>query len=158
MNRQAKDSAQAPGLSAMALIGRASRGFARVYEPALKELGLSIGQVPVFVMLKGGHAMTQGELARLARVEQSSMAQLLARMERDGNIVRTADPADGRSKLISLTAAAEKRMPAAREILFAGEAAALKGFSAAEQKTLMSLLARLNANLDEAAGEPGDVA
>ncbi|HVI54523.1 MAG TPA: MarR family transcriptional regulator [Luteibacter sp.] len=152
MNRQAIDASGAP-TGALALVGRISRGFARLYEPKLREQGLSLGQVPVFVMLKGGKAMSQSDLARLVRVEQPTMAQLLARMERDGNIVRTADPQDGRSKLISLTADAEKRMPAAKKILFSGEAVALAGFSDAEKNTLVALLERLSANLDRAAEE-----
>lgn len=138
---------------ALALIGRASRGFARLYEPKLRELGFSLGQVPVLVMLKGRKALSQIELARGVRVEQPTMAQLLGRMERDGNIVRTPDPQDGRSKLISLTADAEKRMPAAKKILFSGEDVALAGFSEAEKDTLVALLDRLSANLDRAAGE-----
>lgn len=152
MNRQAIDVSGAP-TGALALIGRVSRGFARLYEPKLRELGLSLGQVPVFVMLKGGKALSQSDLARLARVEQPTMAQLLSRMERDGNIVRTPDPDDGRSKLISLTTDAERRMPSAKKILFAGEAVALAGFSEAEKDTLVALLDRLSANLDRAAGE-----
>jgi MarR family transcriptional regulator, transcriptional regulator for hemolysin len=152
MNRQAIDVSGAPA-GALALIGRASRGFARLYEPKLRELGFSLGQVPVLVLLKGRKALSQIELARGVRVEQPTMAQLLSRMERDGNIVRTPDPQDGRSKLISLTADAEKRMPAARKILFSGEDVALAGFSEAEKDTLVALLDRLSANLDRAAGE-----
>lgn len=154
MNRQDTKLDKAPGGTAMALIGRAGRGFARVYEARLRELGFSVGQVPVLVMLKGGNALTQSDLARFVRVEQPTMAQLLTRMERDGNIVRKPDPADGRSRLVSLTPAAEKRMPQARDILFAGEAVALAGFSKAEVATLLGLLERLNANLD-GAGEEG---
>jgi DNA-binding MarR family transcriptional regulator len=152
MNRQAIDVSGAP-TGALALIGRVSRGFARLYEPKLRDLGFSLGQVPVIVMLKGRKALSQSELARGVRVEQPTMAQLLSRMERDGNIVRTPDPQDGRSKLISLTADAEKRMPAARKILFAGEDVALAGFSDAEKDTLVALLDRLSANLDREAGE-----
>ncbi len=39
------------------------------------------------------------------------MAQMLARMERDGLIQRAADPADGRSSRITLTELAEERLP-----------------------------------------------
>jgi DNA-binding MarR family transcriptional regulator len=38
------------------------------------------------------------------------MAQMLTRMERDGLIERTPDPADGRSSHIALTKVAQKRM------------------------------------------------
>ncbi len=47
--------------------------------------------------------MTQTALARQALVEQPTMANTLARMERDGLIERTPDPDDKRSALVRLT-------------------------------------------------------
>lgn len=78
------------------------------------------------------------------------MAQLLGRMERDGMIERVADPADKRSRLITLTDAARERMPAARAIMLQGSAQALEGFSEEEEATLLALLLRVNANLERA--------
>ena len=54
-------------------------------------------------------ALTQKELARLAAIEQPTMAATLARMERDGLIERRADPDDGRSSLVSLSAKARRK-------------------------------------------------
>ena len=86
------------------LISLAARGFARLSEARLKPLGFGVGHLPVLVALQEGQAGSQRDLARVARVEQPSMAQMLARMERDGLICRMPDPADGRSSQISLTA------------------------------------------------------
>jgi len=131
------------------LINMASRSFARLGERRVKAHGFSIGQLPVLYLLKDGVAMSQKQLAQLVKIEQPSMAQMLARMERDGLIRRTPDPNDGRSSLISLTAAALSRLPAAREALSEGSGGALAGFSAEEVATLVSLLQRLNVNLDQ---------
>nr|WP_275410201.1 MarR family transcriptional regulator [Streptomyces sp. SID14478] len=66
--------------------------------------------------LAQGGAMSQKELARLARIEQPSMAQLLARMERDGLVERAPAPDDRRGSLISLTAVAGGTTPQPRAI------------------------------------------
>ena len=134
------------------LISLAARGFARLSEARLKPLGFGIGHLPVLVALQNGKAATQRDLARFARVEQPPMAQMLARMERDGLIQRTPDPADGRSSRIVLTKAARDGMPAAIATLFEGNRQALAGFSEEEALLLADLLTRLIDNLDRIAG------
>ena len=133
------------------LVSLAARGFARLSEARLKPLGFGVGHLPVLVALRDGRAGTQRDLARFARIEQPPMAQMLDRMERDGLIERVPDPADGRSRRISLTEGAEARMPQAVAALFQGNQEALRGFSEEETKVLVDLLTRLIANLDEIA-------
>ena len=142
------------------LISLAARGFARMSDSRLKPLGFGVGQLPVLVALQNGNASTQRDLARFARVEQPPMAQMLARMERDGLIERTRDPADGRSSRIVLTKAAQQRMPEATTTLFQGNREALTGFTDAEAVQLVDLLTRLIENLDQIASaesSSGDV-
>lgn len=133
------------------LISLAARGFARLSESRLKPLGFGVGQLPVLVALHNGVASTQRDLARFAKVEQPPMAQMLARMERDGLIKRNPDPADGRSSQIVLTNAAKKRMPEAITALFQGNSEAMNGFTPAEAAQLVDLLTRLIGNLDQIA-------
>jgi MarR family transcriptional regulator for hemolysin len=133
------------------LISLAARGFARLSEARLRPLGFGVGQLPVLVALQNGEASTQRDLARFARVEQPPMAQMLARMERDGLIERTRDPADGRSSRIVLTKAAREGMPEAIATLFQGNREALTGFTDAEAEQLVDLLTRLIDNLDQVA-------
>lgn len=133
------------------LISLAARGFARLSEARLKPLGFGVGHLPVLVALQDEQAGSQRDLARFARIEQPSMAQMLARMERDGLICRTPDPTDGRSSQISLTEAARTRLPDACAALFQGNRDALNGFTKGEVTLLVTLLTRLIANLDCAA-------
>ncbi|MGO6677349.1 MarR family winged helix-turn-helix transcriptional regulator [Rhizobium leguminosarum] len=133
------------------LISLAARGFARLSESRLKPLGFGVGQLPVLVALQNGKASTQRDLARFARVEQPPMAQMLARMERDGLIERTPDPADGRSSRIVLTKTAQECMPKAIAALFQGNREALAGFMDWEAGQLADLLTRLIDNLDQIA-------
>ncbi|GGP18832.1 MarR family winged helix-turn-helix transcriptional regulator [Silvimonas iriomotensis] len=115
----------------------------------LKELGFALSQLPVLVSLKHAGTLSQAELAHIAQVEQPSMAQLLNRMERDGLITRQPDPADGRSRLISLTADAARRMPQGKAVMEHACDNALAGFNPAEQAQLQALLQRLNGNLEQ---------
>ncbi len=70
------------------IVGHAYRTFARIVDAQLRELGFAMSQLPVLIALKQGKPLPQAELARIARVEQPSMAQLLNRMERDGLVER----------------------------------------------------------------------
>jgi len=133
------------------LISLAARGFARLSESRLKPLGFGVGHLPVLVALDNGIANTQRDLARFAKVEQPPMAQMLARMERDGLIQRTRDPADGRSSRIVLTGAARDHMPEATATLFQGNQEAMAGFTETEKMQLVDLLTRLIENLDHIA-------
>ncbi len=133
------------------LISLAARGFALLSEARLKPLGFGIGHLPVLVALREGRASTQRDLARFAKIEQPPMAQMLARMERDGLIERTPDPEDGRSSRITLTKAAEARLPDAIAVLLRGNQEVLRGFTDKETRQLVVLLTRLIANLDRVA-------
>jgi DNA-binding MarR family transcriptional regulator len=130
------------------LISLAARGFARLSEARLKPLGFGVGHLPVLVALRDGRASTQRDLARFAKIEQPPMAQMLARMERDGLIQRAPDPADKRSSRVTLTKAAEARLPDAVAVLLEGNHEVLRGFTDEEAGLLVALLTRLIANLD----------
>lgn len=137
------------------LVSLVARGFARLSEVRLRPLGFAPGQVPVLIALRDGTARTQRDLARFARVEQPPMAQMLARMERDGLIRRDPDPEDGRSSIVTLTALAEERLPDAVQRVLEGNRDALRGFSNEEAEQLVVLLGRLIANLDRIANSDG---
>jgi MarR family transcriptional regulator, transcriptional regulator for hemolysin len=134
------------------LISLAARGFARLSEARLEPLGFGVGHLPVLVALQDGRAGTQRDLARFARIEQPPMAQMLARMERDGLIKRAPDPADGRSAHIKLTRTAKARLPEAVAVLLQGNREVLRDFTSEEADLLVDLLMRLIASLDRVAG------
>lgn len=129
-------------------ISRVHRAMTRIGDARLKALGFATAQLPVLGALHSGEKRSQTDLARLAKVEQSSMAQLLARMQRDGLITREPDPEDRRSSLISLSAEARERLPAGREVLLQGARDMTRGLSDAEVETLVSLLERVLANIE----------
>jgi MarR family transcriptional regulator, transcriptional regulator for hemolysin len=134
--------------SAGYLTSLAARSYARLSEARLRPLGIGAGQLPVMVALSNGTANTQRDLARVTKVEQPPMAQMLARMERSALIVRSPDPADARSSLIGLSSLGKKSLPEALKIVMNGNGQALNGFNNEEREQFIDFLIRLNANLE----------
>jgi len=130
------------------LLGHIHRSFHRIADTQLREHGFAMGQLPVLMALKDGRPHSQAELARLAQVEQPSMAQLLARMERDGLVQRVPDPDDRRSRLVLLTPECRARMHESRAVMQALAAEALADFSAEDRAELGRLARRLAEKVD----------
>lgn len=137
-----------PTASLPQLINRISRALARDGDAVLKPLGLRYAQIPVLALLGTGAKLTQKALAESAGIEQSSMAQLLARMDRDGLIRREPHPHDARSQTITLTPDATARANDAHQHLRSLERRAIEGLSAEQVQTLRELLTRVGRNLD----------
>lgn len=139
-----------PERMATLAIGHLARLLWKLNDVRLRAVDLTASQLPVIVALKNGERRTQMELARLAGVEQPSMAQLLARMERDGLICRVPAPDDRRSSLVSLTEAALQRLDPGRDVLRAVEGAACAGLDENETEVLIQLLGRVAKNVEAA--------
>lgn len=133
------------------LINQSSRLFAALGDARLKPLGLRYAQVPVLAALRDGQALTQADLTRQLGVEQSSMAQLLMRMERDGVIQRSAHEQSPRASRISVTPPTARRLSSARKQLDGLDAQALDGLEPKEVSSLLRLLERVRANLERIA-------
>ncbi len=129
------------------LLNHASRLLSSLGDARLRPLGFRYAQVPVLALLRTGEKLTQAELTRQVGVEQSSMAQLLTRMESEGSIVRTPHPSHARMTEVAVSKETAKRLPAARTLLQKLDAEAVKGFSSDEVATLVRLLERVLANL-----------
>ncbi len=135
------------------LLGHIHRSFHRVADSQLRERGFAMGQLPVLMALKDGRPHSQADLARLAQVEQPSMAQLLARMERDGLVQRVPDPDDRRSRRVLLTPECRARMHESRAVMQTLAAEALDGFSAEDRAELGRLVRRLAERVDRMLAE-----
>lgn len=89
--------------SAAYLAGQLAKGFARSLQKRAAMLGFSPGQYPVLVELWAEDGLTQTQLLARVDIEQATMANTLARMQRDGLVERRKHPADKRAQLIFLT-------------------------------------------------------
>lgn len=130
------------------LLGRAARLFERRTQERLKKLGVSNAHIPVLRALEDGGAKSQTQLAQLARIEQPTMAQMLARMERDKLVHRVPNPEDGRSSLYSLTKSALGKVTEARKALEKSGIELLAPLSATENATLATILGKIVAHME----------
>ncbi|MBL8838380.1 MAG: MarR family transcriptional regulator [Alphaproteobacteria bacterium] len=153
--RGAKPPAETPALprrrSLGYMVNHAARLFARALQREIAPLGLVPGQFPALLMLWEQDGLTQGEIARRVEVEQPTMANTLARMERDGLIVRTPDPADARRAIVRLTARGRALEAPAAAAGRRVNARAAAGLAAAERETLLRLLGAAIAALEPGA-------
>jgi MarR family transcriptional regulator for hemolysin len=133
--------------SAGYLTNWAARLFARALERRI--IGSSSGPMPVFFALQDGGALSQKELVQQAAVEQPTMAATLNRMERDGLIVRTPDPRDGRSSLVSLTPLGLERAEAAFKFAVEVNAIANRALKPEERALFYDMMRRIIATLEK---------
>jgi DNA-binding MarR family transcriptional regulator len=141
--------------SAGYLVNHLARLFARELQLRIKPLGLSTGTFPALLVLWESDGLTQRELIERLDVEQPTMTNTLARMERDGLIRRGKDPADGRAQRIWLTESARALEAPATAAAEAVNARALEQLSPEERAALIGLVRKVIAGLQTEADARG---
>ncbi|WP_026381091.1 MarR family winged helix-turn-helix transcriptional regulator [Afifella pfennigii] len=129
--------------SAGYLTNHLARLFARRIQARIKPLGLTPGTFPAMLELWTQDGLSQGELVRRLDIEQATMANTLARMERDGLIRRLQDAQDARVQRVWLTERGKALQNAAVEQAAAVNDEALAGLSASERQELIRLMNKL---------------
>jgi len=141
--------------SAGYMVNHLARLFAREIHARIGPLGLTPGTFPAMLELWAEDGLTQRDLVARLDIEQATMANTLARMERDGLIRRTPDPKDRRAQRVWLTEAGRALQgpatAAAREV----NAAALEGLGADERAAFLRTLGTVLRGLQQRRGTPG---
>jgi DNA-binding MarR family transcriptional regulator len=75
---------------------------------------LSPSQTAALATIERGGPLTPSELASIERIQRPTATRVIARLEEAGWISRAADPADGRSSLVSITAEGRALLEAVR--------------------------------------------
>ena len=126
----------------------------RRFEERLRPLGFGMAYLPVAIALEEHGPLQQKDLLRYARVEQPTMAALLARMERDRLIARKSDPTDARARLVALTPRAKSVLASVKEAMAAVVEEAMSGISEADRNVLVMSLQLVVHNLTEETVDP----
>ncbi|MEX2455062.1 MAG: MarR family winged helix-turn-helix transcriptional regulator [Rhodospirillaceae bacterium] len=84
---------------------RAARAVARRFDDALRPLGLTNGQFSLLMSLNRPEAPRMGSVAALLAMDRTTLTANLKPLERRGLVTTAPDPADRRSRLLTLTAA-----------------------------------------------------
>jgi DNA-binding MarR family transcriptional regulator len=93
--------------------------------------------------------LTPSELAQRERVQRPTATRIIARLEADGLVVRTADPSDGRSSLIAISAAGRALLHAVRTRKDAYLAKRLRTLAPEDRATLERAAVPLERLLEE---------
>ena len=135
--------------SAGYLMNHIARQFAILLGEGLKPLSIAPAQFPILLELWQKDGLSQQELVERADLKQATIANTLARMERDGLITREPNPDDARSRLIMLTEQARALQQQSTEIAKAINQTALSDLSADEQKLFLEMTAKIVARQQE---------
>lgn len=103
--------------------------------------------VGVLMRLLDADGLTQATLARVQRVEPSSMCRMIDRLERDGLVERRRSPGDRRCIRVHLTAAGRAAAHRGAEGARALEDEIFAGLSDDEREALSDMLSRVLARL-----------
>jgi DNA-binding MarR family transcriptional regulator len=113
------------------------------------DAGLSPAQNAALATLDRRGPLTPSELATHEHIQRPTATRLLARLEEDGLVVRSADPEDGRSALITITDRGRTLLGESRTRKDAYLAQRLRSLDADELATLDRASAILERLLDE---------
>ena len=125
------------------LANHMARLFALGLAPRIKPLGITPGQFPALLELFEKDGQTQKELVGKLDIEQATLANTLARMERDGLVVRREHPSDARAKTIHLTKKAKDIKAEAVQAARAQNEEALARLTDAERVQFVDLMRRV---------------
>lgn len=138
------------------LLRRAQQYASDIFARAGLSDSVTLRQTVLLAAIAEKEGRSQSELVRATGVDRSTLADMMARMERKGLIARAAAARDGRAKSVKLTPAGRKRMadvlPAIREI----DARILAALPRAKRRMFRETLGALSDAAD--AAEEADVA
>jgi MarR family transcriptional regulator, transcriptional regulator for hemolysin len=124
-----------------------SRLQSKNFERHASGLNMTLAQCKVLAHLERNEGIAQVRLAELADTDPMTLVRILDRMERDGWVERRADPVDRRARQLFLTKAATPVLEEMWRVADRARAEALAGLSAADREQLLSLLGRIQSNL-----------
>jgi DNA-binding MarR family transcriptional regulator len=84
-------------------VQRAARALARRFDAALQPLGLTNGQFSLMMSLNRPQPAGMADVATLLAMDRTTLTAALKLLERRGLVKVTPDPADRRSRLLTLT-------------------------------------------------------
>lgn len=130
------------------VINHLSRLMTQTLGDKLKSSGVTPGQFPVLMCLWEQDGLTQRELYERVNIEQATMSNTLARMERDSLVKREPDPADRRASRVHLTSYAKKLESTLSSAAKATNKKALGALKKKDKKALLDAMETLIDNLE----------
>ena len=124
-------------------LGRRDRSLARTLAP----FGLTVSRWRVLAALHARPGASLTRLAEITAVDRTTAMRTVEHMRRDGLVDRTADPADRRTSLLSLTRKGEALFSRVFVIVAEQNRRAVTGLSEQELEIFVAQLQRIIANI-----------
>jgi DNA-binding MarR family transcriptional regulator len=97
-------------------VQRAARALARLFDEALRPVGLTSGQFSLLNAINRPEPPPLGPVAQLLAMDRTTLTAALKPLERDGLVTVTIDPKDRRNRLLGLTDEGHRVLAAAMPI------------------------------------------
>lgn len=124
---------------------RAARALAKHFDDALRPVGLTNGQFSLLMSLNRPGPAPMGAVADLLALDRTTLTAALKILDRRKLVKITANPADKRGRLLSLTAAGRTLLAKATPIWVREHAAIDRLLGPGNPEKLRSLLNRISA-------------
>ncbi|WP_341715742.1 MarR family transcriptional regulator [Micromonospora sp. FIMYZ51] len=132
------------------MLGVLFRAYARAAEHAVGDLPGGPRGYQVLTAADREPPRNQGAIAEELGIDRTVLTYLIDDLEQDGLVVRRPDPADRRSRLVTLTAAGREAASRRRETLRTVESHLLQPLTAQQAAALRDLLRRVACAAQEA--------
>lgn len=139
------------------LLHRAQQIASNHSATALKNAGLTLRQFSVLAALSGNEGVSQSDLVSATGIDRSTLADMVARMERAGLIKRTASKTDARAKSVSLMSKGRKSLEKAQPAVAAADAILFEALPKTKQDALLSGLTQLVSDAEKRDEKPAPV-
>jgi len=128
------------------LLGQAARRAHDLVTDALAPEGMGRPQYTVLASLTEHGPASQADLGRRLWLDRSDTHAIVSGLEQSGLIQRTADPADQRRKVVTITADGKRTLKRLQQKIESAQEQILAPLDAHEREQLITLLTRLGRN------------
>jgi len=131
------------------LLRRAEQFAAEMFAQSELRDGVTLRQSVLLAAIAESEGASQSDLVRMTGVDRSTLAEMMARMERRGLIARAAARDDGRAKSVRLTAQGRRRLDSALPAMRHVDKALLAAVPVANRAMFKALLVSLAKSADQ---------
>ena len=125
------------------LLRRAEQFAAELFARSDLSDGVTLRQTVLLAAIAEDEGASQSDLVRTTGVDRSTLAEMMARMEKKGLIARAAAADDGRAKSVRLTAGGRRRLNEALPAIRAVDRALLASLPVARRAAFETILAEI---------------
>lgn len=131
------------------LLRRAEQFASELFARSDLHDGVTLRQTVLLAAIAEDEGASQSDLVRTTGVDRSTLAEMMARMERKGLIARAAAADDGRAKSVRLTTDGRRRLNAALPAIRAVDRSLMFALPASQRTAFQSILSELAETAEE---------